>query len=331
MIERTSKVIHMRVLMVDDDLASDTASGRASRALVQDLQGRDVEVVEAATPEDGHSVVGSDSAIHAILLDWTLGSDRTHAKATRLLEFVRGRNDKIPIFLMAEREQASSIPVPVMEMADEFIWMLEDTAAFIGGRVVAAIRRYDALLLPPMAAALFKFAAEYRVLVAHARAHRRHGVPEVAGRQGLLRLLRREPPPIGPVHQRRRPRVAARSHRPDRRAREVRGPRLRRRPVLQRDQRELDVEPDHLHGRRRPRPGGPVRPQLPQVDRARARADRGHSHLPGPDAEPVRDHRSHPPEAPPAEGHPGRGRGEPARARERRARARPGGHHELHL
>jgi hypothetical protein len=47
---------------------------------------------------------------------------------------VRSRNDKIPIFLMAERGEASSIPVDIMEMVDEYVWTLEDTAAFVGGR-----------------------------------------------------------------------------------------------------------------------------------------------------------------------------------------------------
>ena len=62
---------------------------------------------------------------------------------------------------MAERGEASAIPIEVMEMVDEFIWTLEDTAAFVGGRVAAAIRRYVEGMLPPLAAALMKFTQEY--------------------------------------------------------------------------------------------------------------------------------------------------------------------------
>jgi len=43
-----------------------------------------------------------------------------------------------------------------MEQVNEFIWTLEDTAAFVGGRVVAAMRRYVERLLPPMGAAAIK-------------------------------------------------------------------------------------------------------------------------------------------------------------------------------
>ncbi len=161
MIERTAKRQHMRALVVDDDLATATTEGRAVRTLIQELQDRNVEVVEALSAPDGLSVITSDSAIHAILIDWTLGDDPDHCKARDLLTFVRARNDKIPIFLMSERSQASSIPVDVMEQVDEFIWTLEDTAAFVGGRVVAAIRRYLVMLLPPMAAATIRFAWDY--------------------------------------------------------------------------------------------------------------------------------------------------------------------------
>jgi arginine/lysine/ornithine decarboxylase len=161
MIQRSIKRISLRALVVDDELTSPTAEGRAVRALAEELQGRGMEVVEAASGEDGMSVIVSDSAIHTILMDWTLGGDKGHAKARGLLKFVRSRNDKIPIFLMAERGEATAIPLDVMEMVDEYVWTLEDTAAFVGGRVVAASRRYLDVMLPPLASALMKFSQEY--------------------------------------------------------------------------------------------------------------------------------------------------------------------------
>src|SRR5882672_1482458 len=161
MIQRSIKRLSLRALIVDDELGTPTAEGRAARTLVQEMQGRSIEVVEANSAEDGTSVMTSDSAIHAVLIDWTLGDDRNHARARAFLEFVRERNDKIPIFLMAERGEASSIPVEVMEMVDEFIWTLEDTAAFVGGRIAASVRRYVEVLLPPLAAALMRFTQEY--------------------------------------------------------------------------------------------------------------------------------------------------------------------------
>ena len=44
--------------------------------------------------------------------------------------------------------------IEIAEMVDEFVWLLEDTADFVAGRVMAAIHRYQAQLLPPYARAL---------------------------------------------------------------------------------------------------------------------------------------------------------------------------------
>jgi len=161
MIQRSIKRLKLRALVLDDELTSPTAEGRAARELVRELQARDIEIVEAISAQDGTSAVVSDAAIHAILVDWTLDRDHDHAKSRSFIQLVRSRNDKIPIFLLAERGDASSIPIDVMAMVNEFVWTLEDTAAFVGGRVVAAIRRYLEILLPPLAGALMKFTQEY--------------------------------------------------------------------------------------------------------------------------------------------------------------------------
>jgi len=47
-IQRTIKRLSMRALVVDDELGSPTAEGRAARALVEELRQRSAEVVEAS-------------------------------------------------------------------------------------------------------------------------------------------------------------------------------------------------------------------------------------------------------------------------------------------
>ena len=93
-------------LVVDDELARpNTAGGRAARSLVHELRARDIEVVEATSIEDGTAVIISDAAIHCIFLNWNLGknSATSHEHAMALLRTARARNDKVPIFLMAEQ------------------------------------------------------------------------------------------------------------------------------------------------------------------------------------------------------------------------------------
>jgi arginine/lysine/ornithine decarboxylase len=157
------RLFSMKALIIDDELNSSTANGRAARALVVELQNKDVIVVESSSSEDGQSVILSDPSIQCILLDWSLGDDdpTTHAKARALLELVRSRNLHVPIFLMAERGHATSINADVMRRVDEFIWMLEDTTHFIAGRVIAAMLRYRNQISPPFTKALMEFAQVY--------------------------------------------------------------------------------------------------------------------------------------------------------------------------
>ena len=137
------ELINMKMLMIDDELTAQTASGRAARALIKELRDRDIAVIEATSDADGQAVVLSDPSLESILLDWTLGDDDVaHDKARALLAFIRRRNTYIPIFLIAKRDDASTLSSEVMREADELIWMLEDTTFFIARRVLAAIRRY---------------------------------------------------------------------------------------------------------------------------------------------------------------------------------------------
>jgi arginine decarboxylase len=147
-----------RVLVVDDALARlDTAIGRAAESIGTALEARNVDVVRALSFEDGQAIVGFDASLRAVLLNWNLGEDgkKTHAQAAALLRKLRERHANVPVFMTADRKLVrGSITIEVAEMVDEFVWLLEDTADFVAGRVMAAIHRYQAQLLPPYARAL---------------------------------------------------------------------------------------------------------------------------------------------------------------------------------
>ncbi len=152
-----------RVLVVDNSLAETaSAAGRSVRGLATELRGRNIEVVEALSCEDGLATVVSDSGIHCILLNWTQGENdsKVHELATELLRAVRARNTKVPIFLLASRKLAGTVSVEVATLADEFVWIFDDTASFVSGRIEGAIDRYIEALLPPYAAALARYNRE---------------------------------------------------------------------------------------------------------------------------------------------------------------------------
>ncbi|TCT06804.1 Orn/Lys/Arg decarboxylase N-terminal domain-containing protein [Aquabacter spiritensis] len=146
-----------RILMVHAMVHQETAAGRAARALLQELESQDVEVVTATACADATLLFAADAAFQAVLLDWDVSGDDDHAAALAVLAAIRARNAAVPVFLCADRSLASTIPLEAMGQVDDFVWLLEDTPRFIAGRVVAAIGRYREKVLPPMFGALVRF------------------------------------------------------------------------------------------------------------------------------------------------------------------------------
>lgn len=151
------RTLGLKALVVDDELTEESAAGRAVRGLVTELKRRDVDVVTAMAADDAIAIIRSDPALQCILLDWDLGPDG-HDLSASVVEAVRQRNTHVPVFLMADRSVASTVPASIMSKVNDFIWMLEDTVDFVGGRVEAAMLRYRGTVLPPMFSALTKFA-----------------------------------------------------------------------------------------------------------------------------------------------------------------------------
>ncbi|MGX1096036.1 Orn/Lys/Arg family decarboxylase [Amorphus sp. MBR-141] len=150
-----------RAMFAHGDLEISSAAGRAARALAEDLVQRNVDIIEATSAEDANALIVSDAAIQCVLLDWDIAGEDGTPQAEALLTKIRARHADLPIFLVTSREAASDLPVSVLGKADDFIWLLEDTPEFIGGRIVAAIDRYRQTVLPPMFKALTKFAGVY--------------------------------------------------------------------------------------------------------------------------------------------------------------------------
>ncbi len=150
----------MKVLVVDGELGRPTAAGRALEDMTRAFEARGVEVVGSTGREDACAIAGSDAAIQCAMVDWDLGDD-DHAGAREVLAEIRANNGRMPVFLLADRTAASAVPSTIMEQADDFIWLLEDTPEFVTGRVVAAMRRYQEQILPPMFQALIDFSNVY--------------------------------------------------------------------------------------------------------------------------------------------------------------------------
>ena len=148
------------VLFVAGSKRRRAASETLSR-IVAELVDLGHRVVEAETLTDGRALVSSDPSFGAVVLDWDVSEPAGELGARAVLDAARRLSDAMPVFLMLDHGDATGLSLEVLGMAREVVLVLEDTPAFIAGRIDFAWRRYIETLLPPFFAALVDFAGTY--------------------------------------------------------------------------------------------------------------------------------------------------------------------------
>jgi len=149
----------MKVLLVESEfLHQDTWAGAAIARLAETLQAQNIEVLKSTSLDDGYTVLAANQAIDCLMFSYQMEQVDEHHRVRQLLDKLHERQQNVPVFLLAEREKATSlINRQLVELIDEFAWFLEDSADFIAGRAIAAMQRYHQRLLPPLFSALTKY------------------------------------------------------------------------------------------------------------------------------------------------------------------------------
>ncbi|MGL5659762.1 MAG: arginine decarboxylase [Aeromonas sp.] len=151
----------MKVLIVESEFLNqdtNTYVGTAVERLANELTRQDVEVLKATSFEDGYSILSANEAIDCLMFSRNMDNLSEQTLVQELLNKLHERQENVPVFLLSDREKATQqLSREMMEQIDEFAWILEDTAEFIAGRAVAAMKRYNEQLLPPLMSALMKY------------------------------------------------------------------------------------------------------------------------------------------------------------------------------
>ncbi|MBD8617191.1 arginine decarboxylase [Pseudomonas putida] len=154
-------LLGMLALLISTQPDKRTVFGRALIQLIADVEERSISVITSERLDDAKSILSTDPAIQCVLLSWEMDKSDDHQQCIDLLTTLRERNTRVPVFLISDRSTAGNVPLIVMQHADDFIWLPEDTSRFLSGRIMAAIERYRQAVLPPMFGALLKFARSY--------------------------------------------------------------------------------------------------------------------------------------------------------------------------
>lgn len=147
------------LIIASEKYGNGSASDKAMKRLREAIHELGYETIMATTPEDGLAIVISDPGFGCVFLDWDLpeGSHFNEHAAEGIIKSIRARNKNLPIFLIAEKTLVGDLPTEVIKEIHEYVYLYQDTAAFIAGRVDFAVRRYYEALLPPYFLELKKF------------------------------------------------------------------------------------------------------------------------------------------------------------------------------
>ncbi|MDD1783354.1 arginine decarboxylase [Enterovibrio sp. ZSDZ35] len=150
----------MRTLVVEpQNIDPSSYAARTTQSLIEELTQRTIDIVTAKSYEDAKAVILA-SQIDSLVLTLDKSEEQiVHSEEEiDLLNTLKDRQSEVPVFLLAERARTSILANrKLMERVDECYSVLEDTADFVAGRIVAAMRRYREQVLPPLMKAMMQY------------------------------------------------------------------------------------------------------------------------------------------------------------------------------
>ena len=148
------------LIIVARPVEEESAVARSTEEIIHELGLLDRPVVVAHSLDDAEATVGAHPGLSCVVLGWGLASESdAHIEQTkRLLRSIHERSAALPVLLGSSRGATEPVPLEIVEQVDGYIWVPEDSARFLAGRIDAAARRYLDTVLPPFFGALVNFA-----------------------------------------------------------------------------------------------------------------------------------------------------------------------------
>ncbi|HTO69749.1 MAG TPA: Orn/Lys/Arg decarboxylase N-terminal domain-containing protein [Myxococcota bacterium] len=148
------------VLVVGARGPEDSAVARSAAEIVDALRALGRPVLAANSLADAEAAIESHPALSCVVLAWGLAAadDAAVEQTKRILARIRRQAANLPVLIGASRAATRQVPLEIVEQVEGYIWVPEDSASFIAGRIEAAAKRYLDTVLPPFFGELANFA-----------------------------------------------------------------------------------------------------------------------------------------------------------------------------
>ncbi|MGJ5136037.1 MULTISPECIES: Orn/Lys/Arg decarboxylase N-terminal domain-containing protein [unclassified Bradyrhizobium] len=137
---------------------TDDLAGVRFNQIIEEIQRSGFEVVRARKLEDAEIAVQTDAAIGCMVVDW--GKKGLEGKTASLINLMRRRGLDFPIILLIRRKRFEDLPVEVLDFIDGYVFLSEETPAFIAKNLVSRLKQYAETLKTPFFGALVDYAEE---------------------------------------------------------------------------------------------------------------------------------------------------------------------------
>ena len=137
---------------------ADDLEGIRFNQIVAEIERSGFEVVKARKLEDAEIAVRTDAAIGCMVVDW--GKKGLEGKTSALINLMRRRGLDFPIVLLIRRERFEDLPVEVLDFIDGYVFLSEETPAFIAKNLISRLKQYAETLKTPFFGALVDYAEE---------------------------------------------------------------------------------------------------------------------------------------------------------------------------
>ena len=137
---------------------TDDLAGLRFNQIIEEIQRSGFEVVRARKLEDAEIAVQTDAAIGCMVVDW--GKKGLEGKTAALINLMRRRGLDFPIILLIRRKRFEDLPVEVLDFIDGYVFLSEETPAFIAKNLISRLKQYAETLKTPFFGTLVDYAEE---------------------------------------------------------------------------------------------------------------------------------------------------------------------------
>lgn len=143
------KFNHNALFVLSSNVAGSQSATRSIDAIKSAIKARGFDVHIADDIPAAITFITQSPQYSFIAIFWDTQNKDIGRDCQVLLDKIRERSSKVPIFVLSEEDISSNMPIAAKKEFNEYIYLYSETPEFTANRIYTAVHRYAENLLPP--------------------------------------------------------------------------------------------------------------------------------------------------------------------------------------